>query len=68
MFAKSNHAQEIVMVKLPILWKRLVKDGSTCDRCGSTLRQLESAVAKLQLALRPLGIEPALETETLDEA
>lgn len=55
------------MMELPILWKRLVKDGSTCERCGSTLRQLESAVGKLQVALRPLGIEPVLATETIDD-
>lgn len=26
------------MTTLPITWKRLVKDGQTCQRCGSTQR------------------------------
>jgi hypothetical protein len=55
------------MKQLPITWKRLVKDGQTCERCGSTFQQLQSAVGKLEAALRPLGIEPALVTETIDE-
>jgi hypothetical protein len=55
------------MKQLPITWKRLVKDGQTCERCGSTFQQLQSAVGKLEAALRPLGIAPALVTETIDE-
>ncbi len=55
------------MKQMPIVWKRLVKDGTTCERCGSTLAQIESAVRKLEAALQPLGIQPALETETIDE-
>jgi hypothetical protein len=52
---------------MPIVWKRLVKSGETCTRCGETYRELEGAVAKLEAALRPLGIEPLLETQELDE-
>ena len=55
------------MKGMPIRWRRLVKDGSTCERCGSTLEQLKSAVGKLEAALRPLGIQPVLETETIGE-
>lgn len=55
------------MRQMPITWKRLVKDGQTCERCGSTFHQLESAVGKLEAALRPLGIQPVLVTETIDE-
>ena len=55
------------MKQMPIVWKRLVKEGQTCERCGSTFQQLESAVGKLEAALRPLGILPTLETETIDE-
>jgi hypothetical protein len=56
------------MKSMQILWKRLVKGGETCTRCGNTGRELEAAVAKLASALRPLGIEPVLETQEIDEA
>lgn len=56
------------MKSLPILWKRLVRDGETCTRCGNTGRELEAAVAKLAAALGPLGIEPVLETQEIGEA
>lgn len=55
------------MKKMSIVWKRLVKGGETCTRCGNTGRELEAAVAKLATALRPLGIEPVLETREIDE-
>lgn len=56
------------MKQMLIVWKRLVKGGETCARCGSTGRELEAAVAKLSAALRPLGIEPVLETQEIDES
>ena len=56
------------MRSLPILWKRLVKEGATCPRCGSTQENVVSAVKKLEAALQPLGIEPVLETLAIDEA
>lgn len=56
------------MKPLPILWKRLVSEGETCPRCGSTQHNVASAVAKLTSALRPLGIEPVLETHAIDDA
>ena len=55
------------MKQMPIVWKRLVKGGETCARCGNTRRELEAAVAKLATSLRPLGIEPMLETQEIDE-
>lgn len=56
------------MKSLPILWQRLVSpDGKTCDRCNITHQELQRAVSKLKDALRPLGIEPALETREIDE-
>lgn len=55
------------MKQMPIVWKRLVKGGETCTRCGNTGRELEAAVAKLAASLRPLGIEPVLETREIDE-
>lgn len=56
------------MRPMQIVWKRLVKGGETCTRCGDTGRELEAAVTKLAAALRPLGIEPALQTQEIDEA
>jgi hypothetical protein len=55
------------MKSMPIVWKRLVKNGETCTRCGETHHELEGAVAKLAIALNPLGIEPKLEIEELNE-
>ncbi|MDW8167449.1 MAG: DUF2703 domain-containing protein [Acidobacteriota bacterium] len=55
------------MKQMPIVWKRLVKGGETCNRCESTGRALEAAVAKLTASLRPLGIEPVLKTQEIDE-
>ncbi|WP_324781138.1 DUF2703 domain-containing protein [Thiobacillus sedimenti] len=56
------------MKPMPIVWKRFVKGGATCVRCEETSRELEAAVTKLAAALRPLGIDPVLETKELDEA
>lgn len=55
------------MKPMQMVWKRLVKGGETCTRCGDTGRELQAAVAKLATALRPLGIEPVLETQEIDE-
>lgn len=56
------------MKTLPIVWKRLVKDGQTCTRCGDTFGHLQAAVTRLQDALRPLGITPTLQVQAIDEA
>lgn len=56
------------MNPLRITWKRLVKQGETCQRCGSTQQNVVSAVTKLEAALQPLGIKPVLETLTIDDA
>ena len=55
------------MRELPITWKRLVKDGETCQRCGSTQQNVVSAITKLEAVLQPLGIRPVLETLTIDD-
>ena len=56
------------MKALPILWQRLTNsEGKTCDRCGATQREMERAIAKLRQSLRPLGIEPRLQTKEIDE-
>jgi hypothetical protein len=57
------------MRSLPIVWHSHVSPaGRTCDHCGATRQELEWAVAVLQHALRPLGIEPHLEIVEIDEA
>ncbi len=55
-------------VTLPIVWQRLVSGGETCPRCGSTQAALERAVATLTEVLRPVNIEPTLETIALGPA
>lgn len=56
------------MIPLPIVWQRLVSaDGKTCDRCQATHQEIQRAVRTLKEALRPLGIEPILETKAIDE-
>lgn len=56
------------MKTLPITWKRLVKDGQTCQRCGSTQHSVFGTMAKLEAALRPLDIQPTLVTQQMDDA
>ncbi len=57
------------MQQLPIVWQRLVSaDGRTCDRCGATYDEVLRAVELLCEVLRPLGLEPSLETREIDEA
>lgn len=56
------------MKPLPILWKRLVSEGETCPRCGSTQQNVMAAIAKLEVVLQPLDIQPVLETQAIDEA
>lgn len=55
------------MKPLTIVWKRLVNEGETCPRCGSTQQNVTSAVAKLEAALGPLGMQPVLETQAIDD-
>lgn len=56
------------MILLPIVWQRLVSaDGKTCNRCDATHQAIERAVRTLKEALRPLGIEPSLETREIGE-
>lgn len=56
------------MISLPIIWQRLVsEDGKTCDRCDMTLQAIRRAFDTLKETLRPLGIEPILETRAIDE-
>jgi hypothetical protein len=50
---------------LVIYWQRLVSDGSTCPRCGSTEDELDKAVSQLKEKLNPKGIEVILEKQEL---
>jgi hypothetical protein len=53
---------------LTVRWQRLVDGGQTCDRCGSTEKELQEAVQSLKTSLRGLGIEVVLEKKSLDPA
>jgi Domain of unknown function (DUF2703) len=60
--------QEVVAVQtLPIRWQRLMKDGVTCTRCAGTEAEVRRATATLSAVLAPLGIEPVLDTDSIDE-
>lgn len=50
---------------LIIKWQRLIFEGETCPRCGSTDKELDKAVSILRQSLAPLGIEIVLEKEEL---
>ena len=56
------------MKTLTFVWQRLVSNGQTCPRCAGTGNEVERALQQLQAQLRPLGIEPVLETREIDEA
>ena len=52
---------------LPIHWQRLVSpEGQTCPRCAATGDEVQKAVAVLDRALPPLGIQPELEISEID--
>lgn len=46
---------------LIVRWQRLLSDGQTCPRCGTTESEIEKALAVLKQALNPLDIEVILE-------
>lgn len=57
------------MKSLLIVWQRLVdSNGQTCDRCGATYKGIKQAVEKLEVSLKPLGIEPTVEIREIDKA
>ena len=65
--SSSDRPMERGMKPLTITWQRLVKEGRTCDRCGGTQLELQKAVERLQSALAPLGFEPRIVTQQIDE-
>lgn len=48
-----------------IVWQRLLSDGETCPRCGSTEKEIEKAVTLLKQSLNPLGVAVILEKSEL---
>lgn len=50
---------------LTITWQRLISEGNTCPRCGSTEDELNKAVLLLKEKLSPLGIGVTLEKNEL---
>ncbi len=55
------------MKVLKIEWQRLVDEkGQTCQRCGSTEKEVRKAFQGLKQSLAPLGIKVTLEKKALD--
>lgn len=44
-----------------ITWQRLLSEGETCPRCGSTENEIDKAVTLLKKSLDPLRVEVILE-------
>ena len=54
---------------LKITWQRLVDEkGRTCQRCGSTEKELQKALRSLKKSFAPLGIKVISEKKALDPA
>ena len=57
------------MKVLKIEWQRLVDEkDQTCQRCGSTEKEVQKAFQSLKQSLSPLGIKVVLEEKALDAA
>ncbi len=50
---------------MTIKWQRLLSEGETCPRCGSTEEELDKAVIILDQALAAMGIKVVLEKDSL---
>lgn len=58
---------EVKMKVLKIEWQRLVDEkGQTCQRCGSTEKEVQKAFQSLKQSLASLGIKVILEKKALD--
>lgn len=53
---------------MTIKWQRLLADGETCPRCGSTEEELEKAAMVLDQALAAMDIKVVLEKDSLSKA
>ncbi len=63
----SRGSEEKETKTLTIRWQRLVNEkGQTCERCGSTEKELQEAVRSLKKSLGALGIEVVFEKKALD--
>lgn len=60
--SKKDNKPEKILV---ITWQRLISEGNTCPRCGSTENELDKAVIQLKKELNPLGIEVILKKSEL---
>lgn len=49
------------MKTITIAWQRLLSDGQTCPRCGSTETEIEKAFSVLKESLAPQGVNVVLE-------
>ena len=59
--------EETKMKVLKIEWQRLVDEkGQTCQRCGSTEKEVQKAFQSLKQSFAPLGIKVILEKKALD--
>ena len=54
----NNAANDKVLI---ISWQRLISDGNTCPRCGSTESELDKAVELLKNTLGSLGVKVRLQ-------
>ena len=68
-FQGCAEQKETKMKVLKIEWQRLVDEkGQTCQRCGSTEKEVQKAFQSLKQSLAPLRIRVILEKEALDPA
>jgi hypothetical protein len=68
-YAFTENIKGADMKTLTIRWQRLVDEkGQTCERCGSTEKEVQKAFRSLEKSLTPLGITVTLEEKTLDSA
>lgn len=64
---RINHKKKSAEMKkeLVISWQRLISEGNTCPRCGSTEDELEKAVIQLEEKLKSQGIRVILKKQEL---
>ena len=66
-YAFAENIKGANMKTLTIRWQRLVDEkGQTCERCGSTEKEVQKAFQTLEKSLAPLGIRVTLEKKSLD--
>ena len=68
MVKEEGNLKNINKKILNIKWRRLLDEGKTCPRCGSTEESLDEAISTLEKSLLPLGVEINLEKEELSIA